>query len=96
MASQRLAGKICIVTGASSGLGRAIALAYAREGATLVCADLQPTARAEVVTETAVNTDELIRQRKGRAIFVKTDVSKNDDFEELVATVVKSYSRIDV
>ncbi|KND86421.1 putative oxidoreductase [Tolypocladium ophioglossoides CBS 100239] len=96
MAAQRLAGKVCIVTGASSGLGRAIALAYAREGATLVCADLQPTARAEISSEVAVDTDELIRRGNGRAIFVKTDVSKSEDFEQLVATAAKGYGRVDV
>ncbi|KAF2017949.1 NAD(P)-binding protein [Aaosphaeria arxii CBS 175.79] len=97
MSSERLKGKVCIVTGSSSGLGRAIAMGYAREGATLVCADLQPNARSEVSSETAVNTDQMIREKfAGRALFVQTDVSKGEDFEVLVAKTVEAYGRIDV
>ena len=96
MALQRLKAKVCIITGSSSGLGRAIALAYSREGATVVCADLQPAARAEIASESQLETDEAIRQQNGKAIFVKTDVSKSEDFEHLVATTVAHYGRLDV
>lgn len=96
MASQRLKDKVCVVTRSSSGLGRAIALAYAREGAVLVCSDLRPQARAEVSEEGATCTDESIRQNNGRAIFVKADVSKSEDMEDLVAKAVAEYGRIDV
>lgn len=93
MASQRLQGKVCIVTGSSSGLGRAIAFGYAREGATIVCADLKPTARGD---ETAVDTDEQIRKDDGQSIFVTTDVSKGEDFANLVTVAVEKFGRIDV
>ncbi|PNY21243.1 Uncharacterized protein TCAP_07260 [Tolypocladium capitatum] len=93
---QRLRDKVCIVTGSSSGVGRAIALAYAREGGLLVCADLTPQARPEVSAERAVNTDELIRQNCGRAIFVQTDVSKAAGVENLVRQAVAEYGRLDV
>ncbi|KAF4500108.1 short-chain alcohol dehydrogenase [Fusarium agapanthi] len=92
----RLAGKVCIVTGSSSGLGRAIALAYSHEGAHLVCADLQPAARASVNGEEEVNTDELIRSNGGQAIFVETDVTKTAAVEQLASRAVIQFGRIDV
>lgn len=95
-ASQRLSGKVCIVTGSSSGLGRAIARAYAREGGLLVCADLRQHARPDVEAESAVGTDELIRQQGGRALFVKADVSKADEVEAMVKAATAEYGRIDV
>lgn len=94
--SNRLQGRVCIVTGSSSGLGRAIALGYAREGGLLVCADLKPQARADVAAEQDANTDELIRNIGGRAIFVQTDVSKAEDVDNLVQQAVVEYGRIDV
>ncbi|KAI0004349.1 NAD(P)-binding protein [Xylariaceae sp. FL0662B] len=92
----RLHNKIAVVTGSSSGLGRAIALAYAREGATVVCADLNEEARAEVAAEGSINTDEAIRQSGGRAIFVKTDVSLSQDFEALVQKTAQEFGRLDI
>lgn len=94
--SQRLSNKVAIVTGSSSGIGRAIALAYAREGACVVCADLSPSARSQVPEETTVNTDELIRQRFGRAIFIKTNAGIASDMKWLVDEAVHKYGRLDV
>lgn len=93
---QRLVSKVCIVTGSSSGLGRAISLGYAREGGLLVCADLRPQARADVSMERHINTDELIRQSGGQAVFVQTDVSKAESFDSLVRQAVAEYGRLDV
>lgn len=60
----RLSGKVAVVTGASSGHGRAIASAMAREGAAVVCADLRKSAReGGFETDVSVDTDELIRTR---------------------------------
>lgn len=101
----RLEGRIAIVTGASSGLGRAISLAYAREGAVVVCADLQPEARigagAGVKTEGqekegGKSTAEVIESRGGKAMFVRTDVSSGDDWRALVKKTVEKYGRIDM
>lgn len=92
----RLASKVCIITGSSSGLGRAIALAYAAEGAHIVCADLQPTARAEVESEGIANTDDLIRQNGGKAIFIKTDMTKPEQVQNLLSKCVSEFGRLDV
>ncbi|KAI0876705.1 NAD(P)-binding protein [Hypoxylon argillaceum] len=96
MASQRLLGRVAIVTGSSSGLGRAIAVAYSEEGAHLVCADLRAEARADVESELSVTTHELIKKNGGRAIYVQTDVSIAGDVERLVQKAVEEYGRVDV
>lgn len=90
-----LEGRIAIVTGSSSGVGRAIALALASEGATIICSDLTPDLRLggyETVTEP---THKLIA-KTGRAIFKKTDVSSPQDVETLVASAVAEYGRLDM
>ncbi|KAI0854680.1 NAD(P)-binding protein [Xylaria cubensis] len=92
----RLSQKVAIVTGSSSGLGRAIALEYAREGAAVVCADLNREARAEIPDEARLCTDDAITLEGGRSIFVKTDVSKAQDFEDLVEKTVKAFGRLDI
>ncbi|KAI3334158.1 NAD(P)-binding protein [Ustulina deusta] len=94
--ASRLSQKVAIVTGSSSGLGRAIALAYAREGAAVVCADLNREARAEIPEEAHYCTDDAIRLEGGQAIFVKTDVSIARDFENLVEETVKAFGRLDI
>src|ERR1700761_6248616 len=92
----RLAGKIAIVTGSSSGLGRAIALLYAREGASVVCADLRPGARSDIRGEKEIDTDELIRQSNGKAVFVQTDVGEASQVEALVKFGAEKYGRLDM
>ncbi len=93
---QRLKDKVCIVTGSSSGLGRAISLAYAKEGGRIVCADLKPEARPDVEAERAANTDDLIRKAGGSAVFVKTDVTQAEQVERMVQRAVEEYGRLDV
>ena len=92
----RLASKTAIVTGASSGLGRAIATLYARHGASVVCADLGPSARAEIPGEVQINTDELIREEGGKAVFVKADAGEPREMEDLVGEAAKKFGRVDV
>lgn len=94
--TQRLLNKVAIVTGSSSGLGRAIAILYAREGAKVVCADLSPSARTVIAAETNDNTHELIHKADGKAIFIKTDVSKAKDMEDLVTGTVEEFGRLDM
>lgn len=79
--------RIAVVTGGSSGLGRAAALAFGREGAKVVVS-ARRTAEGE---ETAA----LVRQAGGEAIFVKADMSKKADIEALIQKAVEAYGRLD-
>jgi NAD(P)-dependent dehydrogenase (short-subunit alcohol dehydrogenase family) len=80
-------GKVALVTGASSGIGRASALAFAREGAKVVVAD--------VVEEGGEETARLIKNAGGEALFVKTDVAKAAEVEALVNRAVQTFGRLD-
>ncbi|MBI3796039.1 MAG: SDR family oxidoreductase [Deltaproteobacteria bacterium] len=82
-----VAGKVALVTGGGSGIGRASALTFAREGAKVVVAD--------VAVEGGEETVRLIQQRGGEASFVKTNVSQAADVEALVARAVQTYGRLD-
>ena len=89
--SQRLAEKTAIVTGAASGIGRAIARRFAEEGATVVVADTREEPR-----EGGEPTHERILSEGGTARFVRTDVSSVDDLEAVVAETRDEYGRLDV
>ena len=82
-----LQGKVTLVTGASSGIGRAIALAYVREGAKVVVSDVNVAGGEETVS--------LVREQGGDAIFVPADVSRADDCQHLVERTVAHYGRLD-
>ena len=96
MASSRLKDKVAIVTGASSGLGRAISLAFAQEGAILACADLKESAKPNDFADDSGDTHDLINQNGGKAIFVQTDVSVSEQVKALVAKTVDSFGRVDM
>ncbi len=83
----RLEGKVTLITGAGSGIGRATALACACEGARLVVADRVVAGGQETVA--------MIEQEGGEATFVQVDVTQADEVEALVAQVVATYGRID-
>jgi glucose 1-dehydrogenase len=89
--SNLLAGKVAIVTGASSGIGRAIAASFAAEGAAVILADIV----AEPL-EGGVPTLELIRKSGGAAEFEKVDVGLWDDIDRLVSATVSRHGRLDV
>jgi NAD(P)-dependent dehydrogenase (short-subunit alcohol dehydrogenase family) len=84
----RLQGRIAVITGAGSGLGRAGALAFAREGAQVVVGDLDPARGEETVA--------LIRQGGGAATFVQADVAQPRGARSLVDEAVRRHDGIDV
>lgn len=84
----RLEGKTAIVTGATSGMGRAVACLFAREGASIVCGGRDPERGAAVVAE--------IRSAAGRAQFVPGDVGDPDNAERLVDEARRSFGGLDV
>ncbi len=91
MKSSLLAGKVVIVTGASSGIGRAIAATFAAEGAVVVVADV-----VSEPLEGGENTLELIRRTGGTAYFERTDVAQWAEVDALVGNTVKRHGRLDV
>lgn len=85
------------MTGASSGIGRAISFAYHAEGAKVVCADVRPDTRFDSNDEeTRGTTHDRITEAGGNAIFGKVDVRKPADVESLVDAAVKEYGRVDI
>ncbi|RWE77158.1 glucose 1-dehydrogenase [Mesorhizobium sp.] len=86
-----LANKTAIVTGASSGIGRAIALKFAAEGANIVVADT-----VEQPIEGGESTVELIRSAGGKAVYMKTDISDWNAVDALVGATVDRFGRLDV
>jgi len=80
--------KIAIVTGSGAGMGKAIALRYAREGAHVVCAEINDATGNQTAVEVSAH------DRRG--LFVKTDMSKLSDINAMVAKTVETFGRIDI
>ena len=87
--SGKLDGKVAVITGADSGIGRAVAIAYAREGADVVIAYLSED-------EDARDTADWVEKAGRRAVLVRGDLSKAEECRRLVATAVAELGRIDV
>jgi NAD(P)-dependent dehydrogenase (short-subunit alcohol dehydrogenase family) len=87
-ATERMAGKICLVTGGGSGIGRATALRMAAEGAAAV---LIAGRREAEIEEAAAEC----RALGSQALAVRTDVTREDQVERLVATAIEHYGRLD-
>jgi NAD(P)-dependent dehydrogenase (short-subunit alcohol dehydrogenase family) len=86
--NMRLAGKVAIVTGGGSGMGRAIVLAFVREGARVVVADRDQ--------QTADKTVSLVKEAGGEAVAVKVDVTKKAETLQMRDEAVRAFGRIDI
>jgi NAD(P)-dependent dehydrogenase (short-subunit alcohol dehydrogenase family) len=84
----KLDGKVALITGAGSGMGRATAILFAKEGARVAVSDYAPAGGKETV--------KTIQEGGGHAIFIEADVSKAADVERMVKTTVDTYGRLDI
>src|SRR5438045_1205137 len=84
----RLLGKVAIVTGSGAGIGRGIAERYAREGASVVI--------AEVDAQSGIATTKAITESGANARFIQTDVSSEPQVKAMVEQTIKYYGRIDI
>ena len=82
----RLDGKIAVVTGAGSGIGRAVAVMFAKEGAKVVCANRNEADGNETLA--------MIRDAGGEGIYISTDVRKKEDVKNLLAKTLEAYGDV--
>lgn len=87
----RLEGKTAIVTGAASGIGRAIARRFAAEGAKVMVADITHTPK-----EGGAPTEDVIAEAGGTALWVHCDISKWEDVDAMVSRAVKDWGKLDI
>lgn len=85
--SYNFKGKVALVTGASSGIGRAAALAFAREGANVVIAD--------ILTEGASQTARMVEDFGRKALFIQCDVSREDEVRNVMNKTIETFGRLD-
>jgi NAD(P)-dependent dehydrogenase (short-subunit alcohol dehydrogenase family) len=85
---QTFAGKVALVTGGNTGIGRATAIAFAREGAKVVIAARREKEGNDAVVE--------IKKTGGEAIFVRADMAKPDDIKNMVNQTVSKFGRLDI
>src|SRR5438132_8091383 len=85
--SQSFAGKVAFVTGAANGIGRAAALAFAREGASVVVADVSEQGNQETVR--------LVEGQGGRALAIRCDVSRAEDVKVALGKAIEAFGRLD-
>ncbi|TFA98364.1 4-formylbenzenesulfonate dehydrogenase TsaC1/TsaC2 [Trichoderma ghanense] len=83
MPSNRLEGKVAVITGAASGFGKGIATKFAQEGAKVIVADLSQEVGQQVASELA-------------GVFIRTDVTQRSDWEAVLALALKEYGQLDI
>lgn len=83
----RLKDRIAVITGASSGIGKATALRFANSGAKVIVADLKSSGTEDEITS---------KHGNGRATFIKCDVTKEDEIADLITNAVKWGGRLDI
>src|SRR5215469_15999959 len=84
----KLEGKVAVITGAASGMGRATAVRFAREGAAVVVADLNSQAGEETIAE--------LTAAGGNAVFQHTDVGSDQDLKALLDRALREFGRLDI
>ena len=93
---RRLEGKVALVTGSTSGIGRAIAVRYAREVARVMCADLKTDPAPELGDKETSTVLEAIESEGGTGQFMVCDVSREDDIKAVLAATVDAFGRLDI
>ncbi len=87
--SGRLEGKVAIVTGGDSGIGRAVAVLFAREGADIVISHLEEE-------EDAMATAEMVEDEGARAVTIAGDIGERDHCREIVDLAIRKFGKIDI
>jgi len=85
---RRLENKVAVITGAASGMGRATAIRFSQEGASVVVADLNVAGGESVVRE--------CKENGGNAVFQKADVSSEEEVKAMIERAVKEFGRLDI
>jgi 7-alpha-hydroxysteroid dehydrogenase len=96
MTGPRFSGRVALVTGASRGIGAALAAALAAEGAAVACAARTERVWDERLPGTIHDTVDAIRRRGGQAIAVRCDLTVDDDIVDLAATVTRELGPVDI
>jgi len=87
--SQRLLGRVAVITGGDSGIGRAVALSFAREGADVAIVYLEES-------EDAQETAKLIQNKGRRALLIECDVSSKNSCEDAIAQTIREFGHLDI
>lgn len=85
---EKFEGKVCLITGAGSGIGRAASLAFAKNGAHIIVTD--------VAIEGGEETVRMVERAGGKAEFMKVNVSKSAEVDQMVEKVVKQHGKLDI
>ena len=93
----RYVDRVAVVTGSSSGHGRAIALRLAKEGAAVVCVDLRKSALPNgFEPDLDIDTDDVIRAHGGKSLFITADVTDPASLQQVAQQAVEEFGRIDL